>query len=57
MGDGMGEIYNDDDYVEVGEALDFAHYLIKTLKYKERPTRQEVRDIFEEYLTIKEDNG
>lgn len=50
MGDGWGEIYSDDDYVEVGEALEFAHYLIKRLKYKEQPTQQEVRAIFEDFL-------
>lgn len=49
MGEGWAEIYNDDDYVEVGEALDFAHYLLSRLGVG-LLTKQEVRAIFEDFL-------
>lgn len=49
MADDYGEPYNDDDYLEVSEALQFGRFLLHRLGDKEL-TDQELRTIFESFL-------
>lgn len=49
MADDYSEVYNDDDYLEVGQALQFSRYLLTRLGYEMLPD-QELRAIFETFL-------